>query len=117
MMDPRYHIWRASRNETPGIMSIPILSRISIPLLFSPGTSWTYGTSLDWAGLLISRLNNTTLESFMQTNIWTPLGIENMTFHQERKPDVKRNLVKMAVRKGIPNQGYPLPLMPVDTGE
>ncbi|PVH80530.1 beta-lactamase/transpeptidase-like protein [Cadophora sp. DSE1049] len=117
MMDPKYHAWRASRNESPGIMSIPILSRITTPLLFSPGTSWTYGTGLDWAGTLVARLNNTTLEQFMETNIWFPLGIKSMTFHQERKPDVKSNLVKMAIRKGIPNQGFKLPLMPVDTGE
>ncbi|KAH6713400.1 beta-lactamase/transpeptidase-like protein [Leptodontidium sp. MPI-SDFR-AT-0119] len=117
MMDPRYHAWRASRNETPGIMSIPMLERINTPILFSPGTSWIYGTSLDWVGVLIARLNHSTLEDFMETNIWTPLGIKNMTFHQEKKPDVKKNLVKMTFRKGIPDQGSPLPLAPVDTGE
>jgi len=117
MLDPKYHAWRASRNEAPGIMEIPILSRISTPLLFSPGTSWIYGTGLDWAGTLVARLNNTTLEEFMETNIWAPLGIKNMTFHQEKKPDVKKNLVKMAIRKGIPTHGSKLPFMPIDTGE
>ncbi|KAH7420158.1 beta-lactamase/transpeptidase-like protein [Cadophora sp. MPI-SDFR-AT-0126] len=117
MSDPKYHSWRASRNETPGIMSIPLLSRITTPLLFSPGTSWTYGTGLDWAGILVARLNSTTLEEYMEANIWVPLGIKNMTFHQERKVDVKSNLVRMCVRKGIPDQGFKLPLLPVNTGE
>ncbi|KAL2071822.1 hypothetical protein VTL71DRAFT_13057 [Oculimacula yallundae] len=117
MLDPRYHAWRASRGESPGLWAIPILSRISTPILFEPGTSWVYGTSLDWVGVAVARLNNITLEAFMEANIWTPLGIKDITFHQEAKPAVKSNLVKMTVRKGIPNQGFPIPMMPVDTGE
>lgn len=34
----------------------------------------------------------------MQKYIWDPLGIQNITFHQELKPAVKQNLVKMTTR-------------------
>lgn len=83
---------------------------ITLPLLYEPGSSWSYGVSLDWAGLLVARLNNTSLEAFMETNIWTPLGIKNITFHQEQKPDVEKNLVKLTARSGIrnPHRGLPV---------
>jgi CubicO group peptidase (beta-lactamase class C family) len=75
-----------------------MLKRITVPLLFEPGTSWEYGYSLEWAGLLVMRLNNMSLEAYMQKYLWDPLGIKNITFHLELKPDVRKNLVKMSKR-------------------
>jgi len=112
-MDPRYMQWRGYRNETLQLRDKPLLSRIETPLLFEPGTSWMYGTGLDWTGILVGRLNHTTLESFMDTNIWAPLGIKNFTFHLEKKPDVLKNLAKMTLRKATPA----LMTMPTRTDE
>jgi len=112
-MDPRYMQWRGYRNETFELRDKPLLSRIGTPLVFEPGTNWTYGTSLDWAGVLIARLNHTTLKGFLDTNIWTPLGIKSFTFHLEKKPEVLKNLVKMTLRKGTPG----LTAMPTKTHE
>ncbi|ELR04502.1 hypothetical protein VC83_09453 [Pseudogymnoascus destructans] len=81
-----------------GDATSPIIQRISSPLLFEPGTSWEYGTGLDWAGVLVMRLTNTSLEAYMQSHIWDPLGIKNITFHQELKPEVRRRLVTMTKR-------------------
>lgn len=75
-----------------------MLKQITVPLLFEPGTGWAYGYGLEWAGLLTMRLNNMSLEAYMQKYIWDPLGIKNITFHQELKPDVRKNLVKMTTR-------------------
>ena len=68
------------------------------PLIFEPGSSWAYGASTDWAGILIMRLNDMSLEAYMQKYIWDPLGIENITFHQELKPEVRKNLVRLTMR-------------------
>ncbi|OBT81053.1 beta-lactamase, partial [Pseudogymnoascus sp. 03VT05] len=76
----------------------PPLQRITSPLLFEPGTSWEYGTGLDWAGFLVMRLTGTSLEAYMQSHIWDPLGIRNITFHQELKPEVRKRLVTMTKR-------------------
>ena len=75
-----------------------MLKRITVPLLFEPGTSWEYGYSLEWAGLLVMRLNKMSLEAYMQRYIWDPLSIKNITFHLELKPDVRKNLVTMTKR-------------------
>ncbi|OBT71564.1 hypothetical protein VF21_09580 [Pseudogymnoascus sp. 05NY08] len=44
------------------------------------------------------RLAGTSLEAYMQSHIWDPLGIRNITFHQELKPEVRRRLVTMTKR-------------------
>jgi CubicO group peptidase (beta-lactamase class C family) len=60
-------------------------SRFSYPLIFHPGSQWSYGSGLDWAGLLIERLTTSTLEAFMKTNIWDPLDLQTMTFFPSQK--------------------------------
>lgn len=39
------------------------------------------------------------LETYMQKNLWDPLGIKSMTFHSERKPDVHKHLVHLTRRR------------------
>lgn len=86
-----------------------MLKRITVPLLFEPGTSWEYGYSLEWAGLLVMRLNKMSLEAYMQKYIWDPLGIENITFHVELKPEVRKNLVTMTKRGNVAMRGMATP--------
>jgi CubicO group peptidase (beta-lactamase class C family) len=106
--------WRKLNGQEPGTRGMPMMERIQMPLLFEPGTSWMYGASTDWAGVLTARLNKITLEEYMQKNIWDPLGIKNITFHNELKPDVKKNKVKLTYRGGIDNPQLGLP---ADTGK
>lgn len=97
-MNPLLTRWHKNLGEDGGKKGDPIIKRISVPLLFEPGTSWEYGYGIDWAGVLVMRLNKMSLEAYMQKYIWDPLGIENITFHQELKPEVRKNLVKMSMR-------------------
>jgi CubicO group peptidase (beta-lactamase class C family) len=109
-MDPRYLKWRAYKNEPIMGLNSSMKRDINIPLLYEPGTSWSYGVSIDWVGILVARLNDTSLESYMETHIWSPLGIKNITFHQELKPDVQKNLTKLTVRTGIPKPHRGMPV-------
>lgn len=106
-MQPMLTQYRASRNEPTINPSTNMMRDITVPLLYEPGTSWSYGVSLDWTGILVSRLNNTSLESYMQENIWSPLGIKNITFHQDTHPTVAKNLVKMTRRGQLANYEAP----------
>lgn len=74
--------YNKSRNHPP--FGKTVVDRFAHPLLFEPGTLWSYGTNLDWTGLLIERLTGETLESYMQKNIWKPLGIKDITFYPEK---------------------------------
>ncbi|KAJ9328294.1 hypothetical protein DTO027B5_1789 [Paecilomyces variotii] len=68
------------------------------PLIFEPGTSWAYGGGLDWAGLMIERKTNTTLEEYMQANIWSKIGATCTTFHPEKNRHKPPPQLEMGVR-------------------
>ncbi|RDW80014.1 hypothetical protein BP6252_04652 [Coleophoma cylindrospora] len=103
LMSPDLTHWRMSRGEIPGPSGMPMMDRISMPLVFEPGTSWSYGAGLDWAGVLVARLSGGSLEAFMQKHIWSPLGIKDITFHLHERPDLKARHVAMSAREGIAN--------------
>lgn len=49
------------------------------PLSNQPGTKFQYGTNIDWAGMLVARASDMSLEAFFQKNIFEPLGINSIT--------------------------------------
>lgn len=72
-MNPTYRVWR----EESGVKQVSgsVVQYYNAPLLFEPGTSWMYGPGIDWAGVLVERLNNNTpLGEYMKENIWAKLG-------------------------------------------
>ncbi len=86
-------------------MGLPILAAaktvvetFNSPLEFQPGTSWNYGTGIDWAGLLVARIANIDLETYFQENIFKPLGISDATFWPDRHPEIKARLAAMSIR-------------------
>ena len=68
------------------------------PLIYEPGTSWLYSTSLDWAGKLVERLTGQTLEEYMKANMWRPLGMKDITFRPDQHTEMKSRMADMAVR-------------------
>ncbi|WP_323766477.1 serine hydrolase domain-containing protein [Marinovum sp.] len=50
------------------------------PLAFDPGERWEYGSGIDWAGQVIEGITGKRLGEVMQSRIFDPLGIEDMTF-------------------------------------
>jgi CubicO group peptidase (beta-lactamase class C family) len=67
--------WAAARDKTKP-PSLRVTERYSIPLVFEPGTGWLYGCSLDWAGIVISRLHDgISLEDYFIEHIWKKLGL------------------------------------------
>ena len=81
--------WRAYHGEEGHPRGTKIEDRYACPLVFEPGTSWTYGPSIDWAGRMVERVNgDTPLEEYMQEHIWQPLGIKDMTFFLRNRFDM-----------------------------
>lgn len=80
-------------------MSGKIVEAYSLPLLFEPGTGWVYGSSLDWAGLVVARLHgNVTLSEYMDSHIFQRLGLKRSGFHLSERSDIKENLAQMFSR-------------------
>lgn len=77
-MSPFVAKWRASRNEEH-FSGPTVAHKSSLPLVFPPGTSFSYGAGHDWAGKAVEVATNGSLEDFMRARIWDPLGIESDT--------------------------------------
>lgn len=66
------------------------------PLLFEPGTGWTYGVGIDWAGLIVEALSGQDLESYLQEHLLGPLGMGDTSFRL--KPHMAGRLAAAHVR-------------------
>ncbi|KAG8993880.1 hypothetical protein FRB94_010310 [Tulasnella sp. JGI-2019a] len=69
------------------------------PLIFEPESRWMYGVGVDWAGQVVERLNNCTLEEYMAKHIFQPLDMTDTTFHPEYRPDFDSRMVDTCVRR------------------
>ncbi|RSL40676.1 hypothetical protein CEP53_013225 [Fusarium sp. AF-6] len=63
------------------------------PLVHQPGTTFEYGTGVDWAGVLVERVTGQSLEDYFQEHIFQPLGIQTISFRPTN--DVKARLATM----------------------
>ncbi len=89
--------YRKQRGESPD-NGATVIERCNAPLLYEPGTSWGYGTSMDWAGKLVERLTGQTLEGYMEKHIWSPLDITDITFWPDKHPELKARQAHMSSR-------------------
>ncbi|MBL8771290.1 MAG: beta-lactamase family protein [Phenylobacterium sp.] len=53
----------------------------TIPLVFQPGTSWRYSSSVDIQGYIVEKITGQTLGQFMQDRIFRPLKMNDTAFY------------------------------------
>ncbi|KAK7520620.1 beta-lactamase/transpeptidase-like protein [Phyllosticta citriasiana] len=97
IFNPLLQEWRKSRGEQP-MPGSTIVERMNLPLLFEPGTKWEYSCGIDWAGKMVSRVTNTSLDAYMQEHIFAPLGIKDTTFRLDERPDMQARMADMTER-------------------
>jgi CubicO group peptidase (beta-lactamase class C family) len=105
-ISPLLKAWRVSKGQRSLTMSGTVPEAFGCPLVFEPGEGWEYGGGVDWAGLLVRRLNNNiTLEDYFIQNIFKPLGCSepHPTFNLSQHPEAKARLVQLVRRtkKGL----------------
>lgn len=82
-----------------------------LPLAAQPGTDWRYGPSVDIQGYLVEKLSGQTLDVFLRTTIFEPLGMKDTGFWVE--PSKAARVTKMFTYgpdkrlMTAPNQGNP----------
>jgi CubicO group peptidase (beta-lactamase class C family) len=64
----------------------------TVPLLYDPGTSWSYSYSHDILGALVEVISGMPLGDYLRKSIFDPLGLENTFFviPEEKKPRLAR---------------------------
>ena len=53
----------------------------SIPSYFHPGERWLYGDSTDYVGVLVEEISGVTLDAFLRTRIFEPLGMTDTHYY------------------------------------
>lgn len=83
----------------------------TFPLAAQPGTDWRYGPSVDIQGYLVEKLSGQTLDVFLRTKIFDPLGMKDTGFWVEAsKADRVTKMFTYGPDKRImmaPTQGDP----------
>ncbi|KAI1655509.1 beta-lactamase/transpeptidase-like protein [Daldinia decipiens] len=96
--------WRASRGERP--FSGPDAEHIAtLPLMYPPGTGFSYGVNFEWAGKAVEAVTHLSLDEFMRERIWKPLGIENdASFFPRARDGMKDRIADLSTlnEKGEP---------------
>lgn len=59
-----------------------------VPLLFQPGTRWSYGASADILGAVLEHISDLPLDELFRKLIFTPLGMKDTDFYvpKEKRP-------------------------------
>jgi methyl acetate hydrolase len=60
------------------------------PLMFDPGERWEYGISIDWIGLLVEKISAKSLGTYMQENIFSPLGMTSTGYRLTPDTEARR---------------------------
>jgi methyl acetate hydrolase len=71
------------------------------PRHFESGTNFLYGTSTDWAGILVEKLTGMNLEEYFRKNITEPLGMSRTFFNV---PDSLHSLIVSHGNRGADGQ-------------
>lgn len=53
---------------------------LSVPLVNDPGTAWEYGVNTDWLGLVVEKITGQSLSSYLQQQVYAPLGMSESSF-------------------------------------
>ena len=51
-----------------------------IPLMFQPGTNWSYSVSVDLQGLIVERISGQKFSDFLQSRLFGPLKMDDTAF-------------------------------------
>ena len=60
------------------------------PLLFEPGSGWTYGISTDWTGQLIEAVSGEGLDAYLERRIFVPLRMTETSFSPSQAQRARR---------------------------
>jgi methyl acetate hydrolase len=96
-----YDIWSTELTKYEAAKNIPgIIScknaALHTPLLFDPGDRWFYGINIDWAGKMVEAVTGKRLGTYLQDNLFAPLGMTSTAF--KITPAMRERLAKIHQR-------------------
>ena len=97
-----YDIWNSDIARYCRVTGLPaprtgLLAGLRAPLTSDPGERWQYSISIDWAGRMVEAVSGMDLETYFQTRIFAPLGMEDTSY--EVRPHMLPRLATAYARK------------------
>ena len=74
-------MYREQAVEESGNLDEMIRKLCDLPLLFSPGSQWSYSVATDVCGYLVQKISDTSFDEFLQEQIFDPLEMEDTGFY------------------------------------
>jgi len=106
--DAGFFGWYFADREEP--IQATIARMGSLPLQEHPGESWIYGYNIDVLGAVVERASGTDLATFLETEIFEPLGMDDTQFYL---PQEKASRLASVYR---PRAGGGIEAIPHDDG-
>jgi CubicO group peptidase (beta-lactamase class C family) len=78
--DPANRAFREGQILGAANLQVFIDQTADIPLLFQPGTNWSYSAAVDIQGYLVEKLSGEPLGEYLKANIFEPLGMKDTMF-------------------------------------
>lgn len=75
------------------------------PLTFDPGTGWSYGIGIDWAGRVVEAASGQRLDAYLRDHLLGPLGMDDTTFAPS--PAQRDRMAEIRLRS--PDGLHPMP--------
>ena len=79
-VDAMYRARGVEGSRSQGTLKAMVEKLGELPLLFSPGTRWSYSVATDVLGYLVEVLSGMTLHAYLAEHIFTPLGMTDTSF-------------------------------------
>lgn len=71
-----------------------------LPLTYEPGQGWEYSCGIDYAGLMVERVNGgMKLGEYMKKHIFDVLGMESTTFRPKERPELMERFAGRPMRQ------------------
>jgi methyl acetate hydrolase len=96
-----YDLWSVELGKYQAAKNIPGIitcqnAALRTPLLFDPGEKWFYGINIDWAGKMVEATSGKKLGTYLQENLFAPLGMTSTAF--KITPSMRERLAKVHQR-------------------
>ena len=98
-VDAMYRAQGVEGSSSKGTLHDMVQKLGTLPLLFSPGTRWSYSVATDVLGYLVELLSGKSLAAYCSAHIWEPLGMRDTAFAVADE-DVPRLAANYEYQKG-----------------
>jgi len=83
--DPQAEQPLANTTTRPRTLLEAVERAAATPLAFQPGDRWQYGSSTDFVAVLVEKMSGLTIDEFVRTRIFQPLGIRDTFYNVPRE--------------------------------